>query len=95
MLLDDCALEAFEQPFGFHHRETELFRPQLSAFKLCDLLNNLSDSIVRFNDHLHPDLHLLILSFLYRPPALIIDILFQPAIDGSTVETIRRQPFAN
>jgi hypothetical protein len=44
--LDDRALKAFEQPFGFRQRETEFFRPQLSALKLRKILNNLSSPIV-------------------------------------------------
>src|SRR5262249_594411 len=44
--LDNRALKAFEQSFGFRQRETEFFRPQLSALKPRKILNDLSNSIV-------------------------------------------------
>jgi hypothetical protein len=55
-------------------------------------------------DDLHPSsdstitwtLILILLSFLYRLPALVfLDILFQSVIDCSTVEAIQREPFAH
>jgi len=45
LLLDNCALKAVEQSFGFRQRETEFFRPQLSALKTRNILNHLSNSI--------------------------------------------------
>jgi len=93
LLGDHRTLYTRQQGFRFAQRQAERVWPELLAWQVGDVLDELRGSTVRFDDDLYSDVHHGSPARLLPLPGLVpTRILSEPAIDGRAIKTLHREP---